>query len=174
MKSFSLFYSNQKAQIIISLLFLLSITSFLSAQELAENDPNAEYGLVYFLRGKGLADAPFVLFTEIDPILYSFKITYNTFIDDVRVCKLNQRRYSEHRVSPGEDAFKVQTVGKKGKKKVKSEIIEIEAGKTYYIMIIHMGNYPAMQEITRNTALALCKENKLKRDPNCGDSEYVF
>lgn len=156
------------------LICTLLVSPFLMGQDLPENDSNAEYGLVYFLRGKGLVGDPVLLFNELDPLFYSFNITYNTFIDDVRVCKLNQKRYSSHHVSPGEHVFKVQTTGKKGKKKAKSQIIDIQAGETYYILIIHMGYYPAIQEITRNTALAIHKEDKLRRDPKCGDSDYVL
>jgi hypothetical protein len=147
----------------------------LFGQELPENDPDADYGLVYFLRGKGFTNPPVVLFDETDLLFTAFSITYSAFIDETRVCKLNQRRYSVHKVSPGEHAFMVQGRGKKLRRSEDAHLIEIEAGKTYYILVIHLGAaIPALQEITRNTALDVFREDNLELDPNCGDSEYIF
>ncbi len=130
------------------------------AQNLPENDPNAEYGLVYFLRGKGMAGSA---------------TAFSALIDDVRVCKLNNRRYSVHQVSPGKHEFKAQVAGKKGKEKAEIALIEIEAGKTYYIQMVMQANFwvndVSAQEITRNSALRLYADDEIKLDPNCGETD---
>lgn len=140
------------------ILFLILFSPNLIAQELVENDPEAPFGLVYFLRGKNYAGSA---------------TAFSAIIDENRVCKLNNRRYSMHEVEPGEHEFKAQFGGKKGKKKAEISKVEIKAGETYYFqMIMHMnfwyGNvYP--QEITRNGALRLLENDKLKLDPYCGE-----
>ena len=132
------------------------------AQDLPENDTNAEYGLVYFLRGKGHAGSA---------------TAFSALIDDVRVCKLNNRRYSVHQVSPGKHEFKAQFGGKKGKKKAEIALIEIEAGKTYYIQMVMQASFwvndVSAQEITRNSALRLFEDDEIKLDPNCGGEDEI-
>jgi hypothetical protein len=141
-------------------IFLL-VPVFAQSQDLQENDPNAEYGLVYFLRGKGHAGSA---------------TAFSALIDDVRVCKLNNRRYSVHKVEPGEHEFKAQFGGKKGKKKAEVAIIEIEAGQTYYVQMIMQASFwvndVTAQEITRNSALRLLEDDKIKLDPNCGETNF--
>lgn len=150
--------ANSSVRNAIFLLLVLIPGLNLTAQDLAENDPNSTNGLVYFLRGKNYAGSA---------------TAFSALIDGNRVCKLNNRRYSVHEVTPGEHEFKAQFGGKKGKKKAEVTTITIEAGKTYYLqMVMHMnfwyGNvYP--QEITRNGALRLLVDDKLKLDPYCGD-----
>jgi hypothetical protein len=130
------------------------------AQDLPENDPDAEFGLVYFLRPN---------YTIPDG-------AYIAIIDEERVCKLNDGRYSAHRVAPGEHTFKAQRSGKKGKKKAEVTQIEIEAGKTYYIyMVVQSENWwpdISAREITRNAALRSVEKEKLKPDPDCGKTDY--
>ncbi len=143
------------------LMFVFLLTSFfINAQDLPENDPNAEYGLVYFLRGKGHAGSA---------------TAFSALIDNVRVCKLNNRRYSAHQVEPGEHEFKAQFGGKKGKKKAEVAVIEIEAGKTYYLQMIMQTSFwvndVSAQEITRNSALRLFNDDKIKLDPYCGETD---
>ena len=142
----------------IPLLAIVLTTNTVLAQDLPENDPDADFGLVYFLRGKGHAGSA---------------TAFSALIDDVRVCKLNNRRYSVHEVSPGEHEFKAQFGGKKGKKKAEVALIEIEAGKTYYIQMIMQASFwvndVSAQEITRNSALRLFKDDEIKLDPNCGE-----
>ena len=143
-----------------ALLFLLA-PFLICAQDLPENDPDAEYGLVYFLRGKGHAGSA---------------TAFSALIDDARVCKLNNRRYSVHKVEPGEHEFKAQFGGKKGKKKAEVAIIEIEAGQTYYLQMIMQASFwvndVTAQEITRNSALRLLRDDKIKLDPNCGETNF--
>ncbi len=139
------------------------VAAQLIAQDLPENDLNAEYGLVYFIRirtGMGAAEA------------------FSAIIDEKRVCKLNNNRYSSHRVVPGEHEFKAQYSGKKGKKKAEVSLIKIEAGKTYYISMVLDNDFwwwdVSAREITRNSALSLVKEYGIKPDSDCGETEYNF
>jgi hypothetical protein len=143
--------------LIITIIFLL-IPSSSKAQDLPENDPEAEYGLVYFLRGKGHAGSA---------------TAFSALIDDAIVCKLNNRRYSVHQVSPGKHEFKAQFGGKKGKKKAEIALIEIEAGKTYYVQMIMQASFwvndVSAQEVTRNSALRLYEDDEIKLDTKCGN-----
>lgn len=139
-------------------LFALVLFSFTTgkAQDLPENSADANYGLVYFIRGKGHAGSA---------------TAFSALIDDQLVCKLNNRRYSVHQVAPGNHRFKAQFGGKKGKEKAEIAEIEVEAGKTYYIqMTMQMSfwvNDLSPQEITRNTALRLVKDDEIKLDSDC-------
>ena len=143
---------------LILFLMLVFLCPLVMAQELVENDPEAPFGLVYFLRGKGHAGSA---------------TAFSAIIDGNRVCKLNNRSYSVHNVDPGEHEFKAQFGGKKGKKKAEIVVIEIEAGKTYYIHMIMQASFwindVSAQEITRNSALRLFEEDKIKLDPFCGE-----
>ena len=160
MKNTFQFRFNFAFRFVILLSAFFSMSSMM-AQDLPENDPNAEYGLVYFLRGKGHAGSA---------------TAFSALIDNERVCKLNNRRYSVHRVEPGEHEFKAQFGGKKGKEKAEIAVIEIEAGKTYYLQMIMQASFwvndVSAQEITRNSALRLFKEDKIKLDPNCGETNF--
>ena len=148
---------------ILMLTFSLFISPLLLAQELPENDPNADYGLVYFMRGK-----------EIMGSAEGFK----TFIDDQGVCRLKSRCYSAHKLSPGEHTFKAQYGGRKAKKKAEVVLIDVEAGGTYYINLVVHSNYwwydVTPREITRNSALRLFKDDEIQLDPSCGDTDLVF
>ena len=96
---------------------------------------------------------------------------FSAIIDEERVCNLNNRRYSVHQVEPGVHQFKAQFGGKKGKEKAEVAEIDIEAGKTYYIqMTMQMSfwvNDLSAQEITRNSALRLVKDDEIKLDKDC-------
>lgn len=163
MKSTRNSFLAQKTQITFLFICALFFTPSMGAQDLAQNDPNADYGLVYFMRGKGYG---------------GWATAFSALIDEVRVCKLNNRRYSAHHVPPGEHQFSAQFGGKKGKEKAEILTIEIEAGKTYYMQMFVQSNFwysdLALQEVTRNTALSLLKDDKLKLDPYCGETEFDF
>ena len=145
-----------RAVLVYALLLLNAAT--LTGQELPENDPNADYGIVYFLRGKGHAGSA---------------TAFSALIDGNRVCKLNNRRYSRHEVDPGSHEFSAQFGGKKGKKKAELIEIEIEAGKTYYVQMVMQASFwvndVRAQEITRNSALHLLEDDEIKLDPECGE-----
>lgn len=139
---------------IISALLFHQVESF--AQELLENEQDSPYGLVYFLRGKGFAGSA---------------TAFSAIVDDTLVCKLNNRRYSVHQVSPGRHEFKAQFGGKKGKKKAEIAIIDVEAGKTYYIQMVMQASFfvndLTAQEITRNSALRLMEDDEIQLDNEC-------
>ena len=96
---------------------------------------------------------------------------FTSFIDGEMVCKLNNKRYSIHEVSPGTHLFSVQFAGKKSKSKAEDEqiSIELEAGKTYYIqMLFQTGlfvNNLYCQEVTESSANKILPD--LKEDTKC-------
>lgn len=81
---------------------------------------------------------------------------FTVFIDDKIVCKLNNRRYSQHDIAPGTHQFSVQYAGKSAKDKAERIEINVEAGKTYYIQLISqtglLKNNLFCQEVTENSA----------------------
>lgn len=143
-----------KTLLLFSALFFYQVGSM--AQELLENEQNSPNGLVYFLRGKGFAGSA---------------TAFSAIIDDTLVCKLNNRRYSAHQVSPGRHEFKAQFGGKKGKKKAEIAVIDVEAGKTYYIQMVMQASFfvndLTAQEITRNSALRLMEDDEIQLDSDC-------
>lgn len=84
---------------------------------------------------------------------------FKVFIDNDAVCKLPQRRYSIHEVSPGTHTFMAQLSGTNAKEGAKQEAvtIECEAGKTYYLNLVlrkkYKWNYLNVfcEEITENS-----------------------
>jgi hypothetical protein len=145
--------------IFFTILLLTTLTSSICySQDLIENNQGSDMGLVYFIRGKGHAGSA---------------TAFSALIDGVRVCKLNNRSYSAHEVSPGMHQFMAQFGGKKQKKKAEIAEIEIEAGGTYYIHMTMQSSFWVNDlspvEVTRNTALRLLKEDKIKLDKDCGD-----
>lgn len=143
----------------IVLLLLCSLqSSVMMSQELKENSEDSDMGLVYFIRGKGHAGSA---------------TAFSAVVDDVRVCKLNNRRYTAYSVAPGMHEFKAQFGGKKGKKKAEVAKIDIEAGETYYIQMVMQASFwvndVSPVEITRNSALRLVEDDKIKEDPKCGE-----
>ena len=146
----------------VSLIAIFFISIYISplcySQDLIENSKDSKMGMVYFLRGKGHAGSA---------------TAFSALIDGVRVCKLNNRRYSVHEVTPGIHQFKAQFGGKKGKNKAEIIEIKIDAGETYYIQMVMQASFwvndVSPVEITRNSAIRLYEEDKIKLDPNCGD-----
>jgi hypothetical protein len=94
---------------------------------------------------------------------------FTAFIDDSLVCKLNNKRFSVHTVSPGTHKFTVQFAGKKSKDKAEPISIDIEAGKTYYVQMIFQSGFFAnnlyCQEVTASSARAILPQ--LKQDTKC-------
>ena len=89
------------------------------------------------------------------PSLSKFKV----FIDNNVVCKLPQRRYSIHEVSPGKHSFTVQQSGMKARKRARKKAVTVdcEAGKTYYVNLVLREQYRRRsqhlycEEITENS-----------------------
>lgn len=146
--------TNMKFAITISLMVLCQCA--MGQDDLQENSQDSDYGLVYFLRGKGMAGSA---------------TAFSALIDDERVCKLDNRRFSVHEVQPGTHEFIAQFSGKKRKKKAEIAVIDIEPGETYYIQMIMQASFfindVSAQEITRNSALRLKKDDKIQLDRNC-------
>jgi len=98
-------------------------------------------GKVYFIRSTGFQGSA---------------VAFTAFVDKELVCKLNNKKYSIHDVSPGEHIFTVQFAGKNAKAKAEPIKINIEAGKTYYIQMVFqtglLKNNLYCQEVTENSA----------------------
>ena len=105
------------------------------------SDSTNQNGKVYFLRSTGFAGSA---------------AGFTVFIDDTVVCKLNNKRYSIHSITPGNHKFSVQFAGKESKEKSERIEISIEAGKTYYIQLIFQSgffkNNLYCQEVTESSA----------------------
>ena len=109
------------------------------------------FGTVYFIRSTGFQGSA---------------VAITAFVDGNFVCKLNNKKYSVHKVMPGERIFSVQFAGKSAKESAEQIRINIEAGKSYYIqMILQTGlfvNNLYCQEVTENSAkmaMANCLED---------------
>ena len=140
-----------------SILLFLCILSFniVIGQEIDKNVVDStQTAKVYFLRSTDFAGSA---------------AGFTAFIDDQLACKLNNKRYSIHEVSPGKHKFTVQFGGKKSKKKAEPILIEMEAGKTYYVqMLFQTGiikNNLYCQEVTKSSADAVMPD--LKEDKKC-------
>jgi hypothetical protein len=98
---------------------------------------------------------------------------FNVFIDNSVVCKLPQRRYSMHEVTPGRHTFMAQFAGTTAKEGAKNEAVtvECEAGKTYYLNLVIREKFKwkykdvFCEEITANTWKKLYAE--LPIQDNC-------
>lgn len=124
------------------ILFFFLNFSPASAQESAK---------VYFIRSTGFQGSA---------------VAFTAFIDQQLVCKLNNKKYSVHDVTPGEHVFTVQFAGKSAKEKAEPIKINVEAGKTYYVQMVFQTGYFKnnlyCQEVTESSAktvLANCVED---------------
>lgn len=110
-------------------------------KNISTSEKSEELSKIYFIRSTGFAGS---------------MSAFTAFIDEELVCKLNNKRYSIHDLTPGEHTFTVQFAGKKAKKRAEPITIKVEAGKTYYIqMVFQTGafkNNLYCQEVTENSA----------------------
>jgi uncharacterized alpha/beta hydrolase family protein len=135
-----------------TIFFLLTTIFGLQAQENEQKSSgDKDKATIYFIRSTGFAGSA---------------SAFTAFIDKELVCKLNNKKYSIHEVDPGKHTFTVQFSGKKAKKKAEPILIDLEAGKTYYIqMVFQTGafkNNLYCQEVTENSAntvLVDCEED---------------
>ena len=131
---------------ILSVFFVILVSNSLFAQN--------TNGKVYFLRSDGF------------PPLAG---AYNVFIDDALVCKINNKRFSIHNVTPGAHVVSSQILGNKPGKKVDKDKKQIEAGKTYYIQVFYKHglffNKLKTKEIDEDSAKKLL--SNLKEVKNC-------
>ncbi len=136
------------AFLIVGILFLLPCYAQDHNEEATEND-----AIVYFLRSSGFTGSA---------------TAFNTFIDGKLACKLNNKRYSVHRITEGSHRFGVQPSGKKLKNKTSLIELPIENGKVYFFQIIlkqgfFKGKLECL-EITKSRAKQMMKD--LKEDKN--------
>jgi hypothetical protein len=141
----------KKIDTLVSQTFIISTSDVISIQyengvkdifnDNAQKGSNDRYGTVYFIRSTGYQGSA---------------VAFTAFIDRQLVCKLNNKKYSVHKVVPGERSFSVQFAGKNAKENVEEIRINIEEGKTYFIqMILQTGlliNNLYCQEVTQNSA----------------------
>jgi hypothetical protein len=96
-------------------------------------------------------------------------IAFRAFVDDTLKCKLNNKSYSIHEISPGKHIISAQISGKKSKAKTERITIETEAGKTYYVQMIYkvglLVNNLHCQEVPEKSVLSILVN--LKEDQNC-------
>lgn len=138
--------------LLLTLLGIAGVFSGVNAQD--STIVNNSMATVYFMRSTGFQGSA---------------TAFTAFIDDSIVCKLNNRRYSIHTITPGKHKFTVQFAGKKSKEKAEAVYIETEAGKAYYIqMIFQPGafvNNLYCQEVTENSAKTMLPA--MKQDVKC-------
>jgi hypothetical protein len=132
----------------------IKVTSEQTTLNDATTIKNNENAQVYFIRSTGFAGS---------------MSAFTAFIDQELVCRLNNKKYSIHEVSPGEHYFTVQFAGNKAKNKAEPILINVEAGKTYYIqMVFQTGafkNNLYCQEVTENSANTILIE--CEKDLKC-------
>lgn len=135
------------------ILFIIFFAAALAmyGQDQGVTPDSANNGKVYFLRSTGFQGSA---------------QGFTVFIDDMIVCKLNNKRFSIHELPPGTHKFSVQFAGKNSKEKAERIEIEIEPGKTYYIQLIFqtglLKNNLYCQEVTKSSANTMM--DKLKED----------
>ncbi|HEY8657555.1 MAG TPA: DUF2846 domain-containing protein [Hanamia sp.] len=137
---------------ILSVFFVMLVSSSLYAQNSSES--KVQTGKVYFIRSDAF------------PPLAG---AYNVYIDDARVCRINNQRFSIKNVVPGTHIVSSQILGNKPGKKVDKDKKQIEAGKTYYIQVYYkhglFSNKLKTKEIDEESAKKLL--SKLKEVKNC-------
>ena len=118
----------------------------------SEIDPNTPASL-YFIRSTGLQGGA---------------VPFSIFMDNQKICKLNNNRYSIHEINPGEHNITMQFRGKKPKDFGK--VFNILPGNSYYFELglkqVSKIDYRLyFHEISKNKADDLMKS--LKEDVNC-------
>ncbi|GGK19704.1 hypothetical protein GCM10007962_12220 [Yeosuana aromativorans] len=137
---------------LVSLLSFFAATFNLNAQQV---DASAsETGKICFIRSTGFQGSA---------------SAFKTFIDEQFVCKLNNKRFSYHEVTPGIHRCSVQFGGKKSKDKAEKFEVDVKPGKTTYVQLVFetgiLINNVYCEEVTENTAVQ--KMSQLKEDDKC-------
>lgn len=128
---------------------LMIIVALIATQARAQETT----GRIYFLRSTG----------------YNWGGAFKAFIDGKMVCNVQNKKFSVHEVKPGEHRFAVQFTGNEYTTKDEPVVINVEAGKSYYVQMAIKQKFAGRdlycQEVTEGTAKTLMKE--LKEDSNC-------
>jgi len=120
---------------------------------LAPVSAQSEAGTVHLLRRTGYSDSAG---------------SYSIFMDGERICALNNKRFSKHEVPVGSHSFTARFTGKNEKDSAEPLVIQVEAGKNYYIRLTQRGGVSAKlswTELTENSGKIAIAE--LKEDQNC-------
>ncbi len=97
-------------------------------------------------------------------------VACSIFKDEELLCRLNNKRYSVHDITPGRYTFHTQWSGKKpGNDKRGDIVLTIEEGKTYYLKFNPVAKafngYVGLIEVTENTFQSVLAN--LKPDEEC-------
>jgi len=144
-----------KKIILLSLFsFLLSICYAQPQAALAINQATIEkeeMGEIIFIRNTGI---------------YGCAVAFRTFIDEGFVCKLNNKRYSKHKVKAGQHDCTAQFYGKKLITRRGTSKIKIRAGEKKYILLVMKYGWFTSRistvEISETSAIKMI--DKLKED----------
>jgi hypothetical protein len=138
----------------VLLLVLLFSVNLSSQEETVDNNQAEGSGTICFIRSTGFVGSA-----------AAFKV----FIDENFVCKLNNKRYSNHEISEGKHTVSVQFGGKKSKERAEKFEIEVKSGEITYVQVVFENkafiNNVYCEEVTSNTAKQ--KMKKLKEDKKC-------
>jgi len=95
-------------------------------------------------------------------------IACRAFIDENVVARINNKRFTKHLVEAGEYDISSQFYGEKRRKKARISKINVEAGKTHYVLLVYrVGFWKTkldMVEITETSAQSWIEE--MKEDEN--------
>lgn len=92
---------------------------------------------------------------------YGWAIGYPVFVDDIPVCRVNNKKFTIQDVLPGKHKVKIQMAGKSSDKNESIEV-EVEMGKDYYFQVISERRFMTtrlyLQEITEKSAKKLISD----------------
>ena len=112
-----------------------------------------EQGTVYLIRSSGFSGA-------LDG--------YSIFMDGQRICVLNNKKYSVHQVPAGEHSFNVRFDGKTEKANKEPLVMQIEAGREYYINVLQREGIVSkvtLQELAGSSGKRALED--VSRDDSC-------
>jgi len=69
--------------------------------------------------------------------IYGSGIAFRTFINENLASRINNKCFTKHIVEAGEYDLSTQFYGKKRRKKAQTSKINVEAGKTHYILLVY-------------------------------------
>ena len=131
---------------------LLTVFVFLLAISFSSN-AQTNTGKVYLIRVTGYTGSA---------------VNYSIFVDGKLICKLKNKAYSVHDLSPGEHTVSVSSGGLSTGKKSAPLTINVVAGTTNYLSVVSTqsgyANKITCQEITANSAAPLLAKAEEKKD----------